>query len=178
MNRKDVWRRVSLVRGDITRQRADAVVNAANAHLAGGGGVDGAIHRAAGPGLLEACSKLGGCPTGSAKITPGFDLPAKYVIHAVGPRYRDGRHGEADDLASCYRVALRLAAEHHCETVAFSAISCGIYGYPLEEAAHISIDTATRVLAEQARPDQVVWVLFDDRTYDVFSSVLADLKAG
>lgn len=178
MKHGDKWQRVSLVPGDITKQRADAIVNAANAHLAGGGGVDGAIHRAAGPRLLDACAKLGGCPTGSAKITPGFNLPAKYVIHAVGPRYRDGHHGEAEDLASCYRTALRLGVEHECRTVAFPAISCGIYGYPLEEAARISIETVAQVLAEQDQPEQVIWVLFDDRTYGVFSSVLAGLKAG
>ena len=112
MTRSDVWQRIEFVKGDITTQQVDAIVNAANAALAGGGGVDGAIHRAAGPQLMEACAKLGGCPTGSARITPGFDLAARYVIHAVGPRYRDGRHGEREQLASCYRESLRLAADH------------------------------------------------------------------
>lgn len=178
MIHEDVRSRISLVRGDITTQQVDAIVNAANAGLAGGGGVDGAIHQAAGLRLLEACSKLGGCPTGSAKITPGFNLPAKYVIHAVGPRYRDGRHGEAEELASCYRCSLRLAADYNCVTVAFPAISCGIYAYPLEEAARISISAVVDTLAEQAQPREVRWVLFGDETLDVFSSVLADLTAG
>ena len=177
MTRSDVWQRIEFVKGDITTQQVDAIVNAANAALAGGGGVDGAIHRAAGPQLKEACAKLGGCPTGSARITPGFDLAARYVIHAVGPRYRDGRHGEREQLASCYRESLRLAADHGCRTVAFSAISCGIYGYPLEEAARVSVGTVVEMLAQQEWPSQVRWVLFDDRTYNAFAKVPRELKA-
>ena len=177
MTRSDVWQRIEFVKGDITTQQVDAIVNAANAALAGGGGVDGAIHRAAGPQLMEACAKLGGCPTGSARITPGFDLAARYVIHAVGPRYRDGRHGEREQLASCYRESLRLATDHGCRTVAFSAISCGTYGYPLEEAARVSVGTVVEMLAQQEWPSQVRWVLFDDRTYNAFAKVPRELKA-
>ncbi len=176
MTQANVWARIEFIKGDITTEDVDAIVNAANAALAGGGGVDGAIHRAAGPQLKEACSKLGSCPIGSAKITPGFALPAKYVIHAVGPRYRDGRHSERDQLASCYRESLRLAAEHGCRTVAFSAISCGVYGYPLEEAARVSVGTVADVLAGWELPRHVRWVLFDDRTYDAFARMPRDLK--
>jgi O-acetyl-ADP-ribose deacetylase (regulator of RNase III) len=178
MTHGDVWQRIEFFKGDITTQEVDAIVNAANAALAGGGGVDGAIHRAAGPQLMEACSKLGGCPTGSAKITPGFALSPRYVIHAVGPRYRDGSRGEREQLASCYRESLRLAAEHECRSVAFAAISCGVYGYPLEEAARVSVGTVAEVLAEQELPEQVRWVLFDDRTYDAFARMPRELKAG
>ena len=173
---ESLWQRISFVRGDITTQRVDAIVNAANAALAGGGGVDGAIHRAAGPELMEACRKLGGCPTGSAKITPGFGLPAKYVIHAVGPIYRDGRHGEAEHLTSCYRAALRLAAEHDCRTVAFAAISCGVYGYPLEEAARVAILAVADALVEFAEALNARWVLFDDGIYGVFTAAAEQLK--
>jgi len=139
--------------------------------------VDGAIHRAAGPELLEACRKLGGCPTGSARITPGFNLPANFVIHAVGPRYRDGRHGEAEQLASCYREALRLAADYDCGSVAFAAISCGIYGYPLEDAAAVSIGAVAEWLADRDLPRNARWVLFDERSYRIFVDNAGKLKA-
>lgn len=171
-------RRIELVRGDITLQDVDAIVNAANASLLGGGGVDGAIHRAAGPELLEACRKLGGCATGSANITPGFRLLARFVIHAVGPRYRDGNHGEAAALASCYGKALELAEEHCCETVAFSAISCGVYGYPLKEAANVSIRAVVDGLSNRACPVKCRWVLFNDQVFGVFSSALREIEGG
>jgi O-acetyl-ADP-ribose deacetylase (regulator of RNase III) len=134
---------------DITTLAADAIVNAANTALAPGGGVSGAIHRAAGPDLAHACAKLGGCPTGEARITPGFDLAARFVIHAVGPIWQGGQAGEAELLASAYRAALRLAAEHACHSIAFPAISTGIFGYPLDEATRIAVDTV-RTFGRQA----------------------------
>jgi len=162
--------RVEAVQGDITAERVDAVVNAANQQLAGGGGVDGAIHRAAGRGeLQDACRALGGCETGDAKATPGFGLPAHWIIHAVGPRWRDGNHGEAELLAACYRRSLEVADELGARSVAFPAISTGIYGYPPEEAARIAVET---VRSTPTQVELVRLVAFDDDTYRRYTELL------
>ncbi len=164
--------RISLVRGDITKCEVDAIVNAANESLLGGGGVDGAIHRAAGPRLLAACRTLGGCRTGQAKITPAYNLPAKHVIHTVGPIYHGDAKGEAQLLASCYRQSLELAREHQCKSVAFPAISCGVYGYPIEDAARIALETIRGFLGENDLPERVLLVLFSATDFDAYASEL------
>ncbi len=161
--------RIEATKGDITREATDAIVNAANQSLLGGGGVDGAIHRAAGPELLEACRELGGCPTGDAKATPGFRLPARWVIHAVGPRYRDGTKGEADLLASCYRRSLEVADELDARSIAFPAISTGIYGYPSREAAEIAVTT---LRTTPTKVELVRLVAFDDATLELYERLL------
>lgn len=166
---------IEIVRGDITTLRMDAIVNAANETLLGGGGVDGAIHRAAGPELLVECRKLGGCPTGEARITPGFGLPATWIIHTVGPVWRGGAHGEVELLASCYRESIRLARTHECATIAFPAISCGVYGYPLGAAAEVSVRAVAAEIASDARPAVVTWVLFGDEAYEAWRAVLATM---
>jgi O-acetyl-ADP-ribose deacetylase (regulator of RNase III) len=153
--------RVRVWRGDITTLDVDAIVNAANATLLGGGGVDGAIHRAAGPELTAHCRTLGGCPTGDARITPGFRLRARWVIHTVGPVWRGGAHGEPGLLAACYRRSLELAEAHALDTIAFPAISTGVYGYPLEAAARIAVDTVLDFLAVRPRPRDVILCAFD-----------------
>ena len=163
--------RIEAVRGDITREHVDAIVNAANQSLAGGGGVDGAIHRAAGADDLHAaCAALGGCPTGEAKATPGFGLAARWIIHAVGPRYRDGRHGEPALLTSCYRRSLQVADDLGARSVAFPAISTGIYGYPPDEAATIAVDT---IRTTSTSVDVVRLVAFDELTLRLYEERLA-----
>ncbi|HXF46743.1 MAG TPA: O-acetyl-ADP-ribose deacetylase [Burkholderiaceae bacterium] len=163
---------LAVVEADITKLAVDAIVNAANTTLLGGGGVDGAIHRAAGPELLAACRKLGGCATGDAKITPGFKLPAKYVIHAVGPVWRGGAHGEARLLRSCYVRALELAAERELTSVAFPAISCGAYGYPIEEAAPIAVRAVCETLPRATSVREVIFACFGAATRDALAAAL------
>lgn len=169
----DVDDRLEIVQGDITELQADAIVNAANETLLGGGGVDGAIHRAAGPELLEECKTLGGCPTGEARITKGYQLPARYVIHTVGPVWRDGAHGEAELLASCYRESLRLAAENGVKTIGFPAISCGIYAYPVDQAARIAIGQVRRFLSGDRGMEKVYLVCYGQDLYDVYREAAA-----
>ena len=160
--------RIEVIEADITTLAVDAIVNAANTSLLGGGGVDGAIHRAAGPELLAECRTLGGCETGHAKITRGYRLPARWVIHAVGPVWRGGTHGEPDLLASAYRESLRLAAEHGARSVAFPAISCGVYGYPVAEAATIAVREVRRFLDSDSRVDAVTLTCFGPVVLNAF----------
>jgi O-acetyl-ADP-ribose deacetylase (regulator of RNase III) len=166
--------RIEVVRGDITKQHVDVIVNAANSTLLGGGGVDGAIHRAAGPRLLEECRKLGGCATGEAKLTGAYELPAKYVVHTVGPVWRGGEHGEAGFLASCYRNALKLARGRRCSSLAFPAISCGVYGYPLDQAAGVSLAAVRDDLSRHDEPALVRWVLFDPAAYGTWLQAISE----
>ena len=169
--------RIRVEQGDITRQQVDAIVNAANSSLLGGGGVDGAIHRAAGPELLEACREIGGCPTGEARITYGYDLPATYVIHTVGPVWGGGDQGEDALLANAYRTSLELARDHDAASVAFPAISTGAYGFPLERATRIAIAETLGFLDHNASPGTVTFVCFDRATLEVYESVLGERSA-
>jgi O-acetyl-ADP-ribose deacetylase (regulator of RNase III) len=174
--------RITVVRGSITAVEVDAIVNAANERMLGGGGVDGAIHAAAGPELLEACKNVPlvgpgvRCPTGEARITPGFRLPAKYVIHTVGPVWRGGRFNEAELLAACYSNSLALAAEYGLRSIAFPAISCGAFGYPLEEACSIAVDTIERRLKAGGSLNEVLLVAFEAHVAEAFSNALGRLS--
>ncbi len=164
---------IEIIRGDITKLDVDAIVNAANTSLLGGGGVDGAIHRGAGPELVAECRTLSGCRPGEAKITRGYRLPARFVIHTVGPVWRGGgKHHEAETLANCYRNSLQLAVENGIKTIAFPAISCGAYGYPIPEAAQIAIKTTRDFLATEDRIDKVIFVLWGDDIYDAYRPLL------
>lgn len=172
---------LQLLKGDITGMAVDAIVNAANAQLAGGGGVDGAIHRAGGPDIMreldEVRSRTGGCETGSAVVTSAGRLPARFVFHAVGPRYRDGQHGQPEQLASCYTTCLTLAAEHDVKTISFPSISTGIYGYPLEEAAEIAVKTVANWLRNHTEPVRIVkLVQFSDHDHDVYRRHAQNLR--
>jgi O-acetyl-ADP-ribose deacetylase (regulator of RNase III) len=162
--------------GDITCQKVDAVVNAANSTLLGGGGVDGAIHRVAGPQLLEECRQLGGCLTGEARVTRGYQLPAKYVIHTVGPIWRGGHRQEDDLLRSCYMNSMRLAAENQVRTIAFPSISTGAYGFPIERAARIAVTTVAECLASLSVIEKAIFVCFSRDDYNVYRNELTKLK--
>ena len=164
--------RIEIVLGDITEQHVDAIVNAANEALEGGGGVDGAIHRAAGPELLEECRQIGGCPTGEARITKGYNLPAKWVIHTVGPVWQGGGHNEDNLLGSCYRYSLALASKVGARTVAFPSISTGVFGFPVERAADIAIKEIAAYLGGDTQIEQVTMVCFNETTYDAYKKSL------
>lgn len=167
--------RIAIVEGDITRQQVDAIVNAANNSLLGGGGVDGAIHRAAGHELLEECRKLNGCKTGEAKITHGYKLPARWVIHTVGPIWDGGQYGEDDLLAQCYRNSLTLAAANHIQTIAFPSISTGAYGFPVERASRIAVAEVKGFLEKNTLPEKVIFVCFGKNAYDCYVRAVKDI---
>ncbi len=169
--------KIEVRQGDITRLEVDAIVNAANSSLLGGGGVDGAIHRAAGPELLAECRTLGGCPTGEARLTRGYRLPARFVIHTVGPVYR-GRPEDRQLLASCYRNSLALAAQYGARSIAFPAVSCGVYGYPLEEACRIAVETTLDFLDTDDRIQRVIFILFSDDDRQVYAEHITSLMRG
>ena len=165
---KNADSRIQIIQGDIAKLEVDAIVNAANTTLLGGGGVDGAIHRAAGPELLAECRTLRGCRPGEAKLTRGYRLPARFVIHTVGPVWRGGKHDEAQTLANCYRNSLQLALENEIKTIAFPAISCGAYGYPIEEAAQIAFKTTRDFLATSEEIQKVIFVVWGEDVYDAY----------
>jgi O-acetyl-ADP-ribose deacetylase (regulator of RNase III) len=169
---KDPERKIDIVRGDITKLDVDGIVNAANTTLLGGGGVDGAIHRGAGPELLAECRTLGGCQPGEANLTKGYRLPARYVIHTVGPVWTGGTRGESQILANCYRNSLRLAVKNRIKTIAFPAISCGAYGYPIREATRIAVETTREFLAADDKIKKVIFVLWSEDLYQAYRQLL------
>ena len=164
--------KIELHKGDITKLEVDAIVNAANTTLLGGGGVDGAIHRTAGPGLLEECRTLNGCPTGEAKITKGYNLPAKYVIHTVGPVWNGGKYNEDEFLANCYRNSLKLTIENGIKTIAFPAISTGVYHFPLECAVKVAVEEVRNFLKENNSIEKIIFICFDDKTFESYKAEL------
>jgi O-acetyl-ADP-ribose deacetylase (regulator of RNase III) len=171
-----VFEKMKLVQGDITKEDVDAIVNAANTSLLGGGGVDGAIHRAAGPDLLAECKTLRGCPTGDAKITKGYRLKARHVIHTVGPVYKDGKSGEAEKLTGCYRRSLELAGQRDLKTIAFPAISCGVYGYPIQDASRIALRTVAQFCEAHPEIEEVRFVLFGDKDLAAYEEAFEAIK--
>lgn len=171
----DIKQRLEVIDDDITRQQVDAIVNAANSSLLGGGGVDGAIHRAAGPQLLAECRNLGGCPTGQAKITRGYNLPAKHVIHTVGPVWHGGSSDEDQLLENCYRNSLKLAVEQGVRTIAFPSISTGIYGFPIERASRIAVKTVKAFLEQEEKIDKVLFVCFGQHDYQVYQDAMQEV---
>lgn len=162
---------IKVIKGDITKVKVDAIVNAANNSLLGGGGVDGAIHRAAGPELLEECKQLGGCETGEAKITKGYKLPAKYVIHTVGPIWQGGEYSEEEKLANCYSNSLKLAAENKIKSIAFPSISTGVYGFPIGKAAPIALREAEKFLEKDKTIKEVIFILFSDKDFQIYQNL-------
>jgi O-acetyl-ADP-ribose deacetylase (regulator of RNase III) len=173
--KKEIFDKIEISQGDITQLEVDAIVNAANSSLLGGGGVDGAIHRAAGPELLKECRTVGGCPTGEARITRGYNLPARHVIHTVGPVY-SGKPQDKTLLSGCYQNSLKLAAENHLRSIAFPAISCGVYGYPIEQACEIALNTTCDFLRTDQTIDQVIFMLFSTGDLKVYLNYIRSLK--
>lgn len=167
-------KRILIKQADITKEQCDAIVNAANSGLRGGGGVDGAIHRAAGGELTEACRLIGGCPTGEARITPGFNLPSKFIIHTVGPIWQGGNHNENNLLVSCYRESLKLAIQNNCRTIAFPNISAGVYGFPKNEAAAIALNTVSAFLETSPIPETVTFICFDTENLEIYKSIYSE----
>ena len=171
---KDILNKIEIKQGDITKLEVDAIVNAANKSLLGGGGVDGAIHRVAGPELLAECRTIGGCPTGEARITKGYNLPARHVIHTVGPVY-SGKPQDSRLLTNCYENSLKLAVENNVKSIAFPAISCGVYGYPIEDACKIAVNTACNFLKTNKGMDKTIFILFSDQDYQVYQNYLGSI---
>lgn len=168
--------RIRIIQGDITRIQADAIVNAANSSLLGGGGVDGAIHHAAGPQLLEECRKIGGCPAGEARITGSYELPARNVIHAVGPVWKGGNNGEPELLKNCYLNSMKLASENDIRSIAFPGISTGVYAYPKEEAAAVALSAVAQYLKDNTEIRKVIFVTFDDESFEIYSRLLENYR--